>query len=129
MLRKLLQTRETWVPLLLRLTLGIVMFPHGAQKVLGWFGGSGFAGTMAFLTGKLGIPPVFALPAICAEFFGSLGLLTGLLTRAAAFGVGITMVVAVAIAHLPNGFFMNWTGSQKGEALSTTFWRSASRWR
>jgi Predicted membrane protein len=91
------------------------MFTHGAQKVLGWFGGNGFEGTMNFFTQGMGIPAVFAFLAIAAEFAGSLGLITGLLTRVAAFGIFSNMVVAVGKVHLKNGLFMNWTGKQAGE--------------
>lgn len=91
------------------------MFTHGAQKVLGWFGGNGFEGTMNFFTQGMGIPAVFAFLAIAAEFAGSLGLITGLLTRVAAFGIFSNMVVAVGKVHFKNGLFMNWTGKQAGE--------------
>ena len=77
MLRKLIDTPDDLVPLVLRLALGGVMFPHGAQKLLGWFGGYGFSGTMGFFTGTMHIPAMFAFLAIMAEFFGSLGLLAG----------------------------------------------------
>jgi putative oxidoreductase len=97
--------------------LGFVMFPHGAQKMLGWFGGHGFSGTMGFFTGTMHIPAVFAFLAILAEFAGSLGLITGLLSRVAAFGIATNMVVAILIAHAANGFFMNWFGNQKGEGF------------
>ena len=117
MLRKLIETPNDLLPLVLRLTLGGVMFPHGAQKLLGWFGGYGFSGTMGFFIGTMHIPALFAFLAIMAEFFGSLGLLAGLLTRVAAFGIGCVMVVAVLTSHLQNGFFMNWFGSQKGEGF------------
>jgi len=80
----------------LRSVLGIVFFAHGAQKMLGWFGGYGFTGTMGFFTGMMHIPAVFAFLAIAAEFFGGLGLLFGLLTRVAAFGIFCNMLVAVA---------------------------------
>ncbi len=103
--------------LVLRLTLGLVMFPHGAQKALGWFGGYGFTGTMGFFTEQMQIPALFAFLAIAAEFAGSLGLITGLLTRLSAFGIGAVMVVAVLTSHLGNGFFMNWYGNQKGEGF------------
>jgi len=116
-LRLILATTNEAAPLLARLTLGAVMFPHGAQKLLGWFGGYGFAGTMGFFTGKMGIPAAFAAIAIFAEFFGSLGLLSGLLSRLSAFGIAAVMLVAVATTHLPNGFFMNWSGAQKGEGF------------
>ena len=102
---------------LLRLTLGIVMFPHGAQKMLGWFGGYGFNGTMGFFTGQMGIPAVFAVLAILAEFAGSLGLISGLLSRVAAFGIAANMTVAILTSHLSNGFFMNWYGNQTGEGF------------
>jgi putative oxidoreductase len=115
MKNKILTTEDSAAPLIARLTLGIVMLPHGAQTMLGWFGGYGFSGTMGFLTGTLHIPAVFAFLAIAAEFFGSLGLIFGFLSRIAAFGIGITMAVAALLAHAANGFFMNWFGNQKGE--------------
>lgn len=116
-LELLFKTNSTYAPLFARLTLGLVMFPHGAQKVLGWFGGHGFSGTMAFFTGPMHIPALFAFLAIAAEFAGSLGLIVGFLSRVAAFGVAVTMVVAIASAHAANGFFMNWSGAQKGEGF------------
>lgn len=99
----------------LRLALAVVMFPHGAQKVLGWFGGGGFDGTMAFFTNQMGIPTLFAFLAILAEFGGSLALALGFLSRLSAFGVFCVMAVATFLVHLPNGFFMNWQGTQAGE--------------
>jgi len=117
MLLTLLRTDKDISALVLRVLLGIVFFPHGAQKVLGWFGGHGFTGTMNSFTGSLGIPAVFAFLAIMAEFLGSLGLIVGLLTRVAAFGIACVMAVAVYMLHFQNGFFMNWFGSQKGEGF------------
>jgi putative oxidoreductase len=113
---KLLYTRDDWGAFVARLALGIVMFPHGAQKVLGWFGGEGFGPTLHGFT-QMGIPVIFGLLAIAAEFLGSLGLIVGLLGRVAAFGVFCNMVVAVFMVHLKNGFFMNWMGNQKGEGF------------
>ncbi len=115
--RAFVATRSDIAVMVARLTLGAVMFPHGAQKVLGLFGGYGYAGTMGFFTGKMGIPAPLAFLAIAAEFLGSLALLTGLLSRAAALGIASVMVVAVATAHLSNGFFMNWNANQKGEGF------------
>ncbi|MGH7701590.1 MAG: DoxX family protein [Gemmatimonadales bacterium] len=108
--RKLLGTRDDATLTLARLALGAVMLPHGAQKVLGWFGGYGFSGTMGFFTQQMQIPALFAFLAITAEFAGSLALLAGAFTRVAALGILANMVVAVATTHLPIGFFMNWFG-------------------
>ena len=117
MFKKLIETKDDVTALVLRVMLGLVFFPHGAQKVLGWFGGYGFSGSMGFFTDKLGIPGLFAFLAIMAEFLGSLGLISGLLTRVAAFGIAVNMVVAVYMLHFKNGFFMNWFGNQAGEGF------------
>lgn len=117
MFRKLLQTSEDVLPTLLRVMLGVVMLPHGAQKALGWFGGYGFEETMRFFTDTMHIPALFAFLAIAAEFLGALGLLSGLFTRVAALGIAANMAVAVLTTHLPYGFFMNWFGNQKGEGF------------
>ena len=101
----------------MRTVLGVVFFAHGAQKVLGWFGGNGFEGTMALFTQTLHIPAFLVALAILAEFLGGLGLILGLLTRVAAFGIVVDMAVAVLLVHAPNGFFMNWAGNQKGEGF------------
>lgn len=116
MLRGLCSTDSGMAGLLLRLTLAVVMFPHGAQKALGWFGSQGFTPTIAFFTGA-GIPPVLALLVIVTEFLGPLGLALGLLTRVVAFGLLCEMLVAIVTVHWPNGFFMNWTGTQQGEGF------------
>ena len=117
MFNKLIQTDDDSAGLILRVLLGIVFFPHGAQKLLGWFGGHGFSGTMGFFTENMGIPVIFAFLAIMAESLGSIALLTGFMTRIAALGIGTVMGVAVLMVHLPNGFFMNWFGNQKGEGF------------
>ena len=117
MLRKLLVTDDNTATVILRSVLGVVFFAHGSQKMLGWFGGYGFSGTMAYFTGPAHIPAVFAFLAIAAEFFGGLGLMFGFLTRIAAFGISVNMLVAIAAVHSPFGFFMNWTGTQKGEGF------------
>jgi putative oxidoreductase len=127
MFRKLIATDNDGATTILRLMLGVIFFGHGAQKMLGWFGGYGFTGTMGFFTGMLHIPAVFAFLAIAAEFFGGLGLIFGVLTRVAAFGIFCNMIMAVAMVHAQFGFWMNWAGTQKGEgyeyhllALATT---------
>jgi len=116
-MKKLLATTNDATLTLMRLILGIVFFAHGAQKVLGWFGGYGFSGTMNFFTSAMHIPAPFAFLAIMAEFLGGLGLILGLLARIAAFGIAVNMVVAVLMIHIHNGLFMNWAGNQKGEGL------------
>lgn len=116
MWNKLIHTDGSVAPLIARLALGIVIFPHGAQKLLGWFGGYGFSGTMGFFSSQ-GFPTALGFLAIVAEFFGSLGLITGLLSRVAAFGISCVMLVAMVTVHLGNGFFMNWLGNQKGEGF------------
>lgn len=115
MLKKLMQTDEDVGMLIVRVTLGLVMFPHGAQKLLGWFGGNGFAGTMGFFTSQLGLPAVVALLVILAESFGAIALITGFLGRVGAFGILCVMLGAMFMIHLQNGFFMNWYGTQQGE--------------
>ena len=117
MWKAVFQTDLSIVPTILRIVLGVVIFPHGAQKLLGWFGGYGYAGTMQFFTQNMKIPAVFALLAIVAEFFGALGLILGVGTRIAALGIGAVMIVAVFTSHVGHGFFMNWAGSQKGEGF------------
>lgn len=114
-MKKLLRTNGGVTALILRLTLAIVIFPHGAQKVLGWFGGHGFSGTMGFFTEQMGLPWLVALLVVAAEFLGALGLLFGFLTRVCALGVGAVMAGAIFLVHSGNGFFMNWTGQQAGE--------------
>jgi putative oxidoreductase len=115
MLKRLVSTSNDVSLTVLRTVLGVVFFAHGAQKMLGWFGGYGFDATMGAFTTQMGIPAVFAFLAIAAEFFGGLGLICGALTRVAAFGIASVMTVAIAKVHAPIGFFMNWAGSQKGE--------------
>jgi putative oxidoreductase len=115
MLRKILNTENDYVALVLRLALGYVFFFHGMQKLTTMFGGYGYSGTMGFFTQKLGIPAVFAFLAIMAEGLGWAGLMSGFLTRIAAFGITVNMIVAVKMLHFQNGIFMNWLGNQKGE--------------
>jgi len=115
MLKKFFQTNDAIVALVLRLVLGVVFFPHGMQKLFGWFGGYGFSGSLGWFTGTMGIPALFAVLVILAEGLGSLGLLTGFLTRLSALGIALTMIGATLMVHLPNGFFMNWDGKKAGE--------------
>ena len=114
-MRQLFHTDNSWAGLILRVTLGLVMFPHGAQKLLGWYGGYGFAGTMGFFTETMHLPWIVAFLVIVGSSFGSIALLLGLLTRFTAASFIVIMLGAITTSHLPNGFFMNWFGKQAGE--------------
>lgn len=94
-------------PLMIRIPLGLIFLAHGSQKLLGLFGGSGLTATFATFEQKLGIPPIFTLLAIVAEFGGGLGVLTGFLTRVSAAGIASVMAVAIYKVHWANGFFIN----------------------
>lgn len=117
MIRNLFRTNNDAVVTIVRLVLGIVFFAHGAQKVFGWFGGYGYSATMQAFTTMMHIPALLAFLAIMAEFLGGLGLIFGLLGRVAAFGIGVNMLVAIATVHSHFGFFMNWSGQQRGEGF------------
>jgi putative oxidoreductase len=115
MLRKFLYTEEKYSTTLLRIMLGLILFPHGAQKMLGWFGGYGFSGTMNFFTGTAGLPYIIGLLVILIEFFGAIFLITGFAVRLTAFAVIADMIGIIFKSHIQNGFFMNWFGNQAGE--------------
>jgi putative oxidoreductase len=108
---------NNWSALIARLALAIVVFPHGAQKLFGWFGGYGFQGTMGFLTGQAGLPYFIALLVILIESIGAFFVFIGFATRIAAFGILANFVGVLLKIHLANGFFMNWAGTQKGEGI------------
>ncbi len=116
MLQRLTNTANDLVLAFARLVLGIVFFAHGAQKMLGWFGGYGFSNTMSAFT-QGGMPTPLAFFMIFVEFFGGLSLLLGLLSRLAGLGITALMVGAIAMVHGRFGFFMNWMGQQKGEGF------------
>jgi putative oxidoreductase len=115
MLKRLIQTNDSIALLLVRVFLGLVIFPHGAQKLLGWFGGHGLAWTIDFFTQQLGIPLALVVLVVLAEFFGALGLIFGCLSRIGAFGVLCVMLGAIFLIHLQHGFFMNWYNQPQGE--------------
>ena len=116
-MKKLFATNNSYAPTVLRLLLGSVLFAHGAQKLLGWFGGYGFKGTMEFFTGAAGLPWIVGFLVIIIEFFGALSLLIGFATRLWSISMIFLFIGIVVTTHLPNGFFMNWYGSQKGEGI------------
>jgi putative oxidoreductase len=103
--------------LLQRVVLGAIMFPHGAQKLLGWFGGFGFSGTMGFFTDSMHLPAPLAFLIIIGESLGAIALVLGAGTRLAAFGIVAIMLGAMFTSHMSFGFFMNWFGAQKGEGF------------
>ncbi|SEW45022.1 ester cyclase [Chitinophaga arvensicola] len=115
MKQRIFSTHNDWTGLILRLTLGLILFPHGAQKVLGWFGGPGFTKEMSFFTDTLHLPWLIAFLVIVTEFFGALSLIAGFASRLWAVAIIILFVGIIFIAHIDNGFFMNWFGTQKGE--------------
>jgi putative oxidoreductase len=116
-MRELFQTDNSWTGLILRVTLGAVMFPHGAQKLLGWFGGPGYSHAIALFTTQMHVPAALAVLVIVGESFGAVGLVLGLFSRVAAFGILCNMLGAIALVHWNNGFFMNWSGKQAGEGF------------
>ena len=101
------KTYPSWAPIFARPTLGIIFFAHGSQKLLGWFGGSGWSGTIQFFE-QSGVPPFLAGLLIITEFFGGIAIILGFFTRLAALGLTIAMLVAIFKVHLQNGFFLNW---------------------
>jgi putative oxidoreductase len=118
-MNKILQTNPASTSALIaRLFLAVVVFPHGAQKMLGWFGGNGFSASINFLTQGAGLPGIIGFLVIIIEFFAPLFLVFGFLTRVAAFGIGVEFIGVVIKAHINNGFFMNWYKQpNKGEGL------------
>ncbi len=116
MFRKFLSTDNDPAALVMRLTLAVVFFAHGAQKVLGWWGGYGATATIQGFS-KMGLPPVITVLVMVAELGGSLLLILGFLTRLGALGIGCVMAAALLMVHSKVGFFMNWAGTQKGEGF------------
>lgn len=117
MLRMIFGTQNDTAGLILRLTLGGVMLPHGLQKVFGLFGGAGLQATMNTFTTMLGLPAPVAVLVILAESAGALGLIVGFFTRLCALGIALVMGGAIYFVHLQHGFFMNWSGKQGGEGF------------
>lgn len=115
-MQRFFATDRSWVSLFQRLVLAAIIFPHGAQKLFGWFGGYGWHGTMGFFTAQ-GIPAPLAALIIVGESLGAVALALGLFSRLTAFGIAAIMIGAVAMVHSHVGFFMNWTGQQAGEGF------------
>jgi putative oxidoreductase len=115
MKNRIFNTNNDLTGLITRLTLGLILFPHGAQKMLGLFGGYGFSGTMGFFTGTLHLPWIIGCLVIIIEFFGALSLIVGFASRIWSASTIILFLGIIFTSHLDNGFFMNWFGNQKGE--------------
>ncbi|HEU5168652.1 MAG TPA: DoxX family protein [Chitinophagaceae bacterium] len=114
-MKKIFQTKDNNTSAIIRIVLGLILFPHGAQKMLGWFGGYGFNGTMGFFTNTVGLPWIMAFLVIAIEFIGAIGLIFGFATRIVAVGIISLFAGIIFTSHLQNGFFMNWEGNLKGE--------------
>jgi putative oxidoreductase len=112
---KIFQTDDSYIGLILRVTLALVVFPHGAQKLFGWFGGYGFSGTMGFFTETVGLPWIIGFMVIILESIGALALLAGFATRIVALSYILLAMGITFTSHFQNGFFMNWSGNQAGE--------------
>ncbi len=117
MLTWLFGTDGDWGTTIVRIVLGVVFFAHGAQKALGWFGGAGLENTLRVFREQLHIPTPLTVLSVAAEFLGGLGLMVGLLSRIAALGIAVVMLVALITVHGKFGFFMNWYGEKKGHGI------------
>ncbi len=117
MVETLAGTNADWVVAIVRIVLGLIFFAHGAQKMLGWYGGTGFSRSMQMFKGQLHLSAPLALLVISGEFFGGIGLVVGLFSRLAAFGIALTMVGAVATVHFRYGLFLNWFGDKEGHGF------------
>jgi putative oxidoreductase len=126
MVETLASTNVDWVVAIVRVVLGLIFFAHGAQKLLGWYGGPGFTSSMRTFTEHLHLPSTLAFLVIAGEFFGGVALIVGLLSRLAALGIALTMVGAVATVHFRYGLFLNWFGDKEGTDTNITC--SRSRW-
>ncbi len=110
------KTSNATAPLFLRIFLATVLFPHGAQKLLGWFNGFGFEGTMGYFTGTVGLPWIMGFLVIIIEFVGPLALILGFAVRF--WSIAIAAVMAgIILTNFTGYFFMNWFGIQKTEGM------------
>jgi putative oxidoreductase len=117
MIESLTGTHADWVVGIARILLGIIFFGHGAQKMLGWYGGPGLANSMRAFTEHLHLPSTLAFLVIAGELFSGIGLIVGLFSRIAALVIALTMVGAIATVHFRFGLFLNWFGNQKGHGI------------
>lgn len=118
-MKRLIKTNNgNFAALIVRLAIAIAIFPHGAQKLLGWFGGGGFSGTMNYMTTVMGLPWIVVFMVIIIEFFGSIMLALGLYTRIAVFAIAVNFTGVLFHDIIGNSFFMNWSAvAGQGEGL------------
>src|SRR6266436_8467569 len=117
MIESLTVTHTDFIVGIARMVLGIIFFGHGAQKMLGWYGGPGLASSMRTFTEHLHLPAALAFLVIAGELFAGIGLIVGLFSRIAALVVALTMVGAIATVHFRFGLFLNWFGNQEGHGI------------
>jgi putative oxidoreductase len=117
MIESLTGTHADLVLEIARIVLGIIFFAHGAQKMLGWYGGVGLGSSMRTFTEHLHLPSALAFLVIAGELFSGIGLIVGLFSRIAALVIVLTMVCAIATVHFRFGLFLNSLGSQKGNGI------------
>jgi len=117
MIESLTGTHADWILGIARVVLGIIFCGHGAQKMLGWYGGPGLASTMRTFTEHLHLPSTLAFLVIAGELISGVGLIVGLFSRIAALFIVLTMMGAIATVHFRFGLFMDWFGSQKGHGI------------
>ena len=116
MLKKIMFTGNLISPLILRISMGGVMFAHGAQKMLGIWGGHGVSKTISDWEKWFGFPSYITFLVILGEFFGPIFLMAGFMTRISAAVIAIIMLGA--IYYVCNQyFFMNWYGETRGEGF------------
>lgn len=113
---QLFSTTSNYAGTVLRVVLGLVLFAHGAQYMLGWFGGNGLKATLQFLTEAMALPWIVALAVICIQFFGAIALVLGMATRLTALAV-LGIFVGMISYHVQYGFYMNWSGTEAGEGF------------
>ena len=113
----LFSSTQDWTGFVLRILLGGIMLPHGAQKLFGWFGGYGFTPTMKFFTDTMKLPWVIAFLIIVIESFGAAALVAGFASRIWSLALMAVMLGAIITTNFKNGLFMNWFGTQAGEGF------------
>lgn len=116
MFQKIINTKDDISPFVIRVTLGIVMFAHGSQKMLGWFSDHGATWTVEMWQKWWGFPPAITWAVIFGEFFGPIFMVFGFCTRIMACITTAIMIGAMYFVTFKWGFYMNWyTESTRGE--------------